>query len=96
MPLDVLSFVDDARGEGLLVGLTLEDLFFDGTGRDEAVDEAVFFLAVAPDSRKGLLVSGRVPVYPAIGSQYLLGDMNNMENWGNTDLGQKELVYSHQ
>jgi len=51
------------------MGLTLEDLFFDGAGRDEAVDKAVFFLAITPDSGEGLLVSGGVPVYSAIRCQ---------------------------
>lgn len=44
------------------MGLALEDLFLDGAGGDEAVDEAVFFLAVAPYSSQGLLIGGRVPV----------------------------------
>lgn len=49
--------------------LTLEDLFFDGAGRDEAVDKAVFSLAITPDSGEGLLVSGGVLVYSAIRCQ---------------------------
>ena len=60
--LDVFGRVDDAGREGLLVGLALEDLLLDRAGRDEAVHEAVFLLAVAPDARQGLLVGGRVPV----------------------------------
>ena len=60
--LDVLGGVDHTRGQGLLVGLALEDLLFNGAGRDEAVHEAVFLLAVAPYTGQGLLVGGGVPV----------------------------------
>ena len=40
MTLHVLLLVNDGRGQGLLVRLTLEDLLFDRAGRDEAIDEA--------------------------------------------------------
>lgn len=42
--------------------LTLEDFLFDGAGGDEAVDETVFLLAIAPHAGERLLVGGRVPV----------------------------------
>lgn len=44
------------------MGLPLEDLFFDRARRDEAVDEAIFLLPVAPHTRQGLLVGGGIPV----------------------------------
>jgi hypothetical protein len=40
MSLRILFLVDDSRWQGLFWGLALKDLFFDGTGGDEAVDEA--------------------------------------------------------
>lgn len=40
MTLRVFLFVYDSRRKGLLGRLPLEDLFFDGAGGDEAVDEA--------------------------------------------------------
>ena len=39
MALCVFLLVNDGRGQRLLVRLTLKDLFLDGTGRDEAIDE---------------------------------------------------------
>ena len=62
MALDVFGGVDDAGGEGLLVRLALEDFFFNGARGDEAVDETVLFLAVAPHARESLLVGRGVPV----------------------------------
>ena len=62
MALDVLGAVDDAGRERLLVALPLEDLLLDRARRDEAVDEAILLLAVAPHARERLLVRGRVPV----------------------------------
>lgn len=46
----------------MFVGLALEDLFFDGSRCDEAVNETVFLLPVTPDTREGLLICSRVPV----------------------------------
>lgn len=63
MPLHVFSGIDNTGGERLLVGLTLEDLLFDCAGGDEAVDEAVFLLSVAPDSSQSLLIGGGVPIW---------------------------------
>lgn len=38
--LGVFFLVDDTRGQCLFVGLSLEDLLFDGPGADETIDEA--------------------------------------------------------
>jgi hypothetical protein len=62
VPLDVLGGVDDARAEGLLVGLALEDLLLDGAGGDEAVDEAGLPLSITPHTGKGLLISRGIPI----------------------------------
>ena len=43
--------------------LPLEDFFLDRACRDEAVDEAVFLLTIAPDARQGLLVGCGIPVW---------------------------------
>jgi len=39
MTFSVFSLIDDRRGQGLLVGLPLEDLLFDCPGRNEAIDK---------------------------------------------------------
>lgn len=40
VPLCILLLVDDARGERLLAGLPLEDLFLDRARRDKTINEA--------------------------------------------------------
>lgn len=62
MALHILRRVDHTRRQRLFMRLSLKDLLLDGARRDEAVHETILLLAVAPDSRQGLLVGGRVPV----------------------------------
>jgi len=40
VPFGVFLFVNDCGGQRLFVGLALEDLFFDRSCRDEAIDKA--------------------------------------------------------
>ena len=51
MSFYVFDAVDDGCGERLFVRLALEDFLFDGPRGNEAVDEAVLFLPITPDSR---------------------------------------------
>lgn len=48
--------------QGFLVSLSLENLLFDGPGAKEAVNVALFPLAVAPHTSHSLIIIGRVPV----------------------------------
>ena len=67
------------------MGLTLEDFFFDGAGCDEPVDEAVFLLAVTPDTREGLLICGWVPIYESCVSMFnfFLSSRKDLKKEGN-------------
>lgn len=63
MTLDVFFFVDDARTQSVLVGLSLKDLFFDCSSRNESVNEANLLLAITPYASKCLAIIRGVPEY---------------------------------
>lgn len=62
LTLLVLCLVHNTFRKRLLAQLSLQDLFFNGTGGDEPIDKASLRLSLTPNTGQSLLIGRRIPI----------------------------------